>query len=369
MGQGSTPSDTLQVLSEQGQNRWSTSYVAATAAYATAADDRWLAASAASQRKPRPLLPFSLSRWLPKSLSRWLLQTDLFLVVDTLLQRCWSLASHRSKMLRRWLHHPGRKQCLLLLALQGSVLLCLYQRARRHMAQKARFDIADPTFGPGVIHNMDDPSNLHEAFLDYLHLEKESPIRGHLLQLFRRPDLDEQLGRLYDEASGGAPKLSRDAFTRISRGINGQLHQLLKSKERVPLAACTAEDQRWISEHYDDFFPEERPLDRRLFTGYFKLILMRRIVRTLVARIGLQKLRQGTSAPFVLIVGVDLGAGHPPFRINTVTPNAKKVTCGESLSLIDEAKEEDEFLELSNETHGGFLPALLRSLRRFVKKR
>jgi hypothetical protein len=289
------------------------------------------------------------------------------LAVDTLLVQLRSLASHRCDKIRRWFRHSRRKQHLLLLTLQGACLLWLYQRARRRLAKKARLAIEDPTFGPGIVHNMDNPSNLHEAFLDYLHLEKQSPIRGHLLQLFRRPDLDEQLGNLYDEASGKAPKLSREAFTRISRGINGHLHQLLKGKERIPLATCTPEDQRWISKHFDEFFPQERPLDRRLFIGYFKLILMRRIVRTLVARIGLQKLRRGTSAPLVLIVGVDLGAGHPPFRINTVTPNAKKVTCGESLALIDEVQEEDEFSELSSETHRGFLPALLRSLRRFVK--
>lgn len=358
MSQWRPPGDNPQVGSEHQQDLWSAAYVAATAAYATAADDRWSAALAASRRRSAAVEPSKISKLLP--------QTDLFSAVDAVLMQLWSLASLRWKMIRRWLRHPRRKQFIFLLTLQATLILWLYQRARRHLAQKARFDIEDPTFGPGIVHNMDDPNNLHEAFLDFLHLEKQSPIRGHLLQLFRRPDLDEQLGRLYDEASDGAPKLSREAFTRISRGINGHLHQLLKGKERMPLAACTPEDQRWISTNFDQFFPPERPLDRRLFTGYFKLILMRRIVRTLVARIGLQKLRRGTSAPLVLVVGVDLGGGHPLFRINTVTPNAKKVTCGESLALIDEVYE-DESSELSSETYDGFLPALLRSLRRFVK--
>lgn len=198
----------------------------------------------------------------------------------------------------------------------------------------------DPTFGPIVVHDMDKPDSLHEAFLDSLHLQKDSPIRGHLCQLFRRPDMDEQLCALYDQTSAGAPRISREDFMRLSRGISGHLHQLLKGKSRMPLATCTPEDQKWIFRHFDHFFPPERPLDRRMFPGYFKLILMRRIVRTLVARIGLENLRRGTSAALVLVVGVDLGGGHAPFRLNTVTPNAKTVLCGESLTLIEEISQE-----------------------------
>jgi hypothetical protein len=245
----------------------------------------------------------------------------------------------------------------------------LWDKARRRSAQKAHRDIEDPTFGPGILYNMDHPEQLHEDFLDYLHLERHSPIRGHLLQLFRRPEFDEQLGRLYAEASGGAPRLSREGFTRISQGIYGHIHQLLKGKERIPLAPCTPEDQRWIFRYFDQFFPPERPLDKRTFIGYFKLILMRRIVRTLVARIGLQKLRAGTSAPLVLVVGVDLGRGHQLFRINTVTPNAKSVLNGQTLALIEENPQEGEMPLVSKEEEGdvGLLPALLNSLRRIVK--
>eukprot|EP00427_Karlodinium_veneficum_P033407 CAMPEP_0169185268 /NCGR_PEP_ID=MMETSP1016-20121227/1694_1 /TAXON_ID=342587 /ORGANISM="Karlodinium micrum, Strain CCMP2283" /LENGTH=315 /DNA_ID=CAMNT_0009260937 /DNA_START=29 /DNA_END=974 /DNA_ORIENTATION=- len=315
MSQWRPPGDNPQVGSEHQQDLWSAAYVAATAAYATAADDRWSAALAASRRRSAAVEPSKISKLLPQvvEFSVIAMEDDPKMV-----------ASSETKAV----HIP--------VDFASNFDFVVVSESSEALGSEGEIDIEDPTFGPGIVHNMDDPNNLHEAFLDFLHLEKQSPIRGHLLQLFRRPDLDEQLGRLYDEASDGAPKLSREAFTRISRGINGHLHQLLKGKERMPLAACTPEDQRWISTNFDQFFPPERPLDRRLFTGYFKLILMRRIVRTLVARIGLQKLRRGTSAPLVLVVGVDLGGGHPLFRINTVTPNAKKVTCGESLALIDE---------------------------------
>lgn len=221
--------------------------------------------------------------------------------------------------------------------------------------------IEDPTFGPGIVHDMDHPDRLHEAFLDAVQLKSNSPIHDHLCQLFRRPGVDEQLSRLYDQASAGASRISREAFMSLSRGIHGHLHQLLNGQERMALAACTPEDQKWIFNHFDSFFPLERPLDRRLFVGYFKLILMRRIVRTLVAHVGLSKLRRGTSAPLVLFVGVDLGGDQPPFRLNTVTPNAKTVLCGESLTLIEEMPGEME-VPLPSRTNF-LLPGLLQSLR------
>lgn len=213
------------------------------------------------------------------------------------------------------------------------------RRAPVHKMQELQ-SIEDPTFGPKIVHDMDKPDCLHEAFLDSVHLQKDSPIRGHLCQLFRRADIDEQLSALYDQASAGEPRISREAFMRLSRGIYGHLHQLLKGEERMPLATCTPEDQKWIFRHFDHFFPPERPLNRRMFPGYFKLILMRRIVRTLVAHMGLSNLRRGTSAPLVLTVGVDLGGGDAPFHLNTVTPNAQTVLCGECLTVIEETAQE-----------------------------
>lgn len=269
-----------------------------------------------------------------------------------LLARQWRrlpVGVFHSALRKTWQRKGLGKLAKLLAALAGSMVV-LRQLAQRYAAQKMHqmMDskmqelnaIRDPTFGPGIVHDMDKPDTLHEAFLDSLHLEKNSPIQVHLCQLFRRPDIDEQLCRLYDQASAGSPRISREAFMRLSRGIYGNLHQLLKGRERMPLAACTPQDQQWIFRHFDHFFPPERPLDRKLFPGYFKLILLRRIVRSIVAHIGLPRLRRGTSAPLVLMVGVDLGDGHAPFRLNTVTPNAKTDLCGESLALIEEASQD-----------------------------
>lgn len=270
------------------------------------------------------------------------------------LGRVWKAASARFLLVMRGrssLAFPRAVATLAavmvgVIARQWQVQLGRLQSSKVAVAEKMReiSTIEDPTFGPAIKHDMQRLDSMHEAFLDAMHLQKDSPMRGHLCQLFQRPDLDDQLCRLYDQVAAGAPRITRNSFARLSRGIHGHLHQLLKAKERMPLAACTAEDQQWIFRHFDHFFPAERPLDRRTFPGFFRLVLMRRIVRTLAARIGLSKLRKGTSAPLVLYVGVDLGDGHPPFRISTVTPNAKRLICGESLALIKETPQELENL-------------------------
>lgn len=238
-----------------------------------------------------------------------------------------------------WLAQSRRRVKAMLAAgtLSIVVLACTAVQYAVRATRLRALNILDPTFGPGIVHDITCPDELHEGFLDSVHIQRGTSIRSHLSRLFNREDLTQQLCQLFDQVTGGGSRLTRDDFTRLSRGIRGHLRVLLSAKERMNLSSVTPEDQRWIATQFDRYWPPERPLDRRVFPGYFKLILMRRIVRTLVARIGLQKLRQGISAPLVLVVEVDLNEGHEPFRINTVTPNASPGRSGGSLASIEEA--------------------------------
>mmetsp|Transcript_98668 Transcript_98668/g.170819 ORF Transcript_98668/g.170819 Transcript_98668/m.170819 type:complete len:317 (-) Transcript_98668:20-970(-) len=273
------------------------------------------------------------------SLQRWQALPDkavLHVVKD------FVVAITRSRLLGQqlaWL--ANRRRVVKALLAAGTVgvvgIACSLAHSTRQWSRLRALNILDPTFGPGIVHDMLSPDELHEGFLDSVHIQRGSSIREHLSRLFKRGDMTEQLCKLFEQATNGGDRLTRDDFTRLSRGIRGHLRVLLSTRERVNLSTVTPEDQRWIATQFDHFFPPERPLDRRIFPGYFKLILMRRIVRTLVARIGLQKLRQGISAPLVLVVEVDLNQGHPPFRINTVTPNSNPGGSGVSLCSIEEA--------------------------------
>lgn len=242
-----------------------------------------------------------------------------------------------------------RQLQVLILALAG-IQLCsrAFRRLLNWRAQSALLKglrhIPDPTFGAkfGVVHNTREPDRLWEAFLDTLCLERTSPLRRHMRQLLGRREIDDQLRELFELAAGGAERISRQDFSRLSRGISGHVHMLLKTQERVPLALPTPEDQQWIFRRFDHYFPPERPLGRDLFPGYFKLILVRRIIRTLIAYLGLRRLRSGASQPLVVDIQVDPGQGHPPFRLHTVLPNATSAPAGERLGLIEEVGDETE---------------------------
>eukprot|EP00928_Gymnodinium_smaydae_P051072 TRINITY_DN34603_c0_g1_i1.p1 TRINITY_DN34603_c0_g1~~TRINITY_DN34603_c0_g1_i1.p1 ORF type:complete len:332 (-),score=53.52 TRINITY_DN34603_c0_g1_i1:127-1071(-) len=197
---------------------------------------------------------------------------------------------------------------------------------------------ADPLYGRtlGLMYSRSRLSQSWEDFLDALDLPANSPIRGHIRQLFARPDFEAQLRDLFDVLSCGRPSLSKEDVGRFSRGICGDLHVLLQVDSRVPLAKATEEDHRWIAERFDVVFPPESPLDREDFPAFAKLVLLRRVVRTLVDSIGLRQLHDGVGRPLVVEVRVELGSGEP-FRVRTVAPtSAPGAATGERMTLIAE---------------------------------
>eukprot|EP00747_Dinoflagellata_sp_TGD_P166545 gnl/TRDRNA2_/TRDRNA2_189486_c0_seq1.p1 gnl/TRDRNA2_/TRDRNA2_189486_c0~~gnl/TRDRNA2_/TRDRNA2_189486_c0_seq1.p1 ORF type:complete len:407 (+),score=61.04 gnl/TRDRNA2_/TRDRNA2_189486_c0_seq1:74-1294(+) len=258
--------------------------------------------------------------------------------------------------------------------------------------------IPDPTFGNtlGIAYdwvassagtNTEPP---WEVFLGAFHIPKESPFLAHVKKLFMRPDIDEQFQALFDRlatiggesmlegiaekgASAGsswqsrrpclalgkvgslvlprsimAPahpakfnrRLCRADVERMSRGTRGHLHVLLRANERVPLAPASAEDHSWLLECFDQVFPPERPLHRGNFPAFAKLVLVRRVVRTLVDSVGLDQILGGMPAPLVVDIAIDLGEGDDEFafRMHTVAPtSAPAAHSGERLALIEEA--------------------------------
>eukprot|EP00931_Biecheleriopsis_adriatica_P118610 TRINITY_DN93971_c0_g1_i1.p1 TRINITY_DN93971_c0_g1~~TRINITY_DN93971_c0_g1_i1.p1 ORF type:complete len:292 (-),score=50.18 TRINITY_DN93971_c0_g1_i1:80-916(-) len=243
---------------------------------------------------------------------------------------------------RSW---PRLAQCFVALALV--VCFRYVHKLLRHRCQslpshrnaQRQATIADPTFG-GVLGLEYSRSRIEESwedFLDALEFPKDSPIRGHVRKLFNRADLDEQLRGLFKALAAGAQSLSKGSFERFSRGIHGQVHVMLAKNTRVPLVAPTTEDVEWLAHSFDEVFPVDRPLDCETFSGVAKLVLLRRVVRTLMKSVGMEQLQEGTTAPIVVDVAVDLGGGLPPFRIHTVAPSsAPTLSSGERLDLIDE---------------------------------
>lgn len=197
----------------------------------------------------------------------------------------------------------------------------------------------DPTFGAklGLVYSHSRMDQLWEDFLDGLGFTPKSPIRQHVRQLFSREDLEVQFRRLFDALSHGNDRLTRGDFLRFSRGISGHVHVLLKSNTRVPLSTATVEDHEWIENRFDTVFPSERPLDRETFPSFAKLVLLRRVVRTLIVHIGLDQLQAGVAAPLVVDISVDLELGQAPFRLHTVAPSSQpNPTSGEIFPLISE---------------------------------
>jgi len=200
-----------------------------------------------------------------------------------------------------------------------------------------------------------------EALLDGLQLPHETPVRAHIRQLFGRPDFDEELRELFDALLASRPRCSdlspdgadprvasfRD-FERFSRGIYGNLHVLLRVRAKVPIVPAKTEEMAWLAERFDWIFPPERPLSRAVFPDFAKLIILRRVLRTLVEEIGLEQLQGGMQKPLVVEVSVELGSNRKPFRLRTVTPHsARGETSGESLGLISEDEDSEHAEELA----------------------
>ena len=188
----------------------------------------------------------------------------------------------------------------------------------------------------GVVYSYSRLSESWEDFLDAFKFPRGSPIRQHIRQLFTREDLDAQLQQLFEALCAGSA-LTRSHFERFSRGIQGHLHILTDKKTKIALLPPTQEDLQWIVQNFDSAFPDERPLSRQIFPDVAKLVLLRRVVRTLIEFVGVNQIQLGMAAPLVVDIAVDLGGQDPPFRIHTVAPCSRpSLESGERLNAISE---------------------------------
>ncbi|CAE7337252.1 unnamed protein product [Symbiodinium sp. CCMP2592] len=150
-------------------------------------------------------------------------------------------------------------------------------------------------------------------------------------------DLDAQFQRLFDVLCTGST-MNRHDFEHFSRGIQGHLHILTDKKTKIALLSPTQEDLQWIAANFEKAFPEERPLTRQNFPDVAKLVLLRRVVRTLIEFVGIDHIQGGMAAPLVVDIAVNMGSTKgPPFRIHTVAPSSRPtLESGERLNAISE---------------------------------
>ena len=111
----------------------------------------------------------------------------------------------------------------------------------------------------------------------------------------------------YPWPGGGGFHRSRSAW---------QVHILLDQKTKINLLPPSLEDTQWIHGHFDSVFPKSKPLDRSAFPHVAKLVLLRRVVRTLIAYVGVEQLKDGMAAPLVVNVEVALPSGEA-FQLRT----------------------------------------------------
>lgn len=203
---------------------------------------------------------------------------------------------------------------------------------------------ADPTFGAEykISYNFQHLDASWEDFMGGLGLPPESAIRDHIRQLFSKPKLTEQLEELFEVLAGGDDRLQQSHVQRFSNGIRGTMRVMLQSK-RFPFLDATQEDGQWLAERFDEVFPPERPLNRHVFPSLAKLVLLRRVVRTLMESVGLEQLQEGMTQPLVVDIRVELGGAHSPFRLHTVAPKSIPSSCsGASLGSLTESEEEGD---------------------------
>mmetsp|Transcript_10145 Transcript_10145/g.17653 ORF Transcript_10145/g.17653 Transcript_10145/m.17653 type:complete len:246 (+) Transcript_10145:1-738(+) len=206
---------------------------------------------------------------------------------------------------------------------------------RRSEKQRARRLVSDPIFATwGVVYSSTRLAESWEDFLDAFKFPKASPIRQHIRQLFSRADFDEQLEGLFDTLCRG-PAMTRSQFERFSRGLHGHVNILTDKKTKIKLLSPTPEDVRWMANCFDTIFPEEQPMTRDSFKNVAKLVLVRRVVRTLIEFVGVEQIQAGMAAPLVVDIAVDLG--DAVFRFHTVAPISKpSLESGERLNAISE---------------------------------
>jgi hypothetical protein len=68
----------------------------------------------------------------------------------------------------------------------------------------------------------------------------------------------------------------------------------------IDIPASTPAEHDFLVQHFDVLFPPEHPLDLPAFLSLAKLVLVRRIVKTLVRHHGLHRVQRGMRSPIVV---------------------------------------------------------------------
>ena len=194
--------------------------------------------------------------------------------------------------------------------------------------------------------------SLWEWWLDALRFSPDSPGRAHIRQLLSHPETARKLKALFDaldvEQRGA---LDKDGLVRFSAGIRGTVRVLLdreqsradgagrvsKTHASIELEPTTARESRFLIDNFDLLFPNEHPLDFSAFLSMAKLVLVRRIVKALVKRHGLQNVRAGMRAPVVVDLSVVDEKNRALFRVHTVAPSTAPGVDGHRLGAIAES--------------------------------
>eukprot|EP00747_Dinoflagellata_sp_TGD_P196872 gnl/TRDRNA2_/TRDRNA2_67522_c0_seq1.p1 gnl/TRDRNA2_/TRDRNA2_67522_c0~~gnl/TRDRNA2_/TRDRNA2_67522_c0_seq1.p1 ORF type:complete len:298 (-),score=34.22 gnl/TRDRNA2_/TRDRNA2_67522_c0_seq1:186-1079(-) len=182
-----------------------------------------------------------------------------------------------------------------------------------------------------------DEQDAWELYLFQKGVPSDGAIHKHLGQLLGRQDVDDEMRRVFRVlAESGAVQLqARNVAERLSVAIQGQVRVLLESSGHVNLVPPTPKaDSGRLLDCFDEAFPSERPLDCNNFPSFAKLLIVRRIFKTLASCFGDDVYSERSCpVPLVIDVSVDLGQDEP-FRIHTVTPFSHHASC--ALSLIEE---------------------------------
>lgn len=141
-------------------------------------------------------------------------------------------------------------------------------------------------------------AELWERWLDGLGLPAGSPSRQHLRHTARSDALRASLAAAFEALAHGKPYLGVAELSSFSARLRGTVRPLLASGSKAKAAAARPlllpepAEASFLVDAFPKLFPDDTSrLDLRAFTELAKLLIVRRVVRTLLAERGLQSLR------------------------------------------------------------------------------
>jgi len=223
---------------------------------------------------------------------------------------------------RRWL---GGVVLAALLGTIGGVWLLRWLNVRRRRALTGESAesaaISDPTLPVSLegATTWADASkragkDIWEWYLDSLRFDPNTPTRQHLRSVIARAEVREQLDVLFEHLCDEAGMVSEAAFTEgVSASLRGTVHVLLRREQRTQLLPPAEQELEWLRRRWEQLWP--KGMDREGFRECAKLVMVRRLVRTLIQKVGYEKLRSGLETPLVFDIQI-----ASDLHIHTVAP-------------------------------------------------